>query len=160
MAAYGQNEQHELPARADCSSQQIPDTDIAWFNAGKHPAQGIIANSSSTEQVIAGGASHTTSSLSKAGTSTGVAISVAQDDTGNAIQESYRRTKHALGASARHVVKARHPHKILKSLSRQLDFRMSFRPSGTDFLADSDSIPAHPTDLSSPIRPASGPRRS
>jgi hypothetical protein len=88
---------------------QIPDTDIAWFNAGKHPAQGIIANSSSTEQVIAGGASHTTSSLSKAGTSTGVAISVAQDDTGNAIQESYRRTKHALGASARHVVKARHP---------------------------------------------------
>ena len=24
-------------------------------------------------------------------------------------QESYRRTKHALGASARHVVKARHP---------------------------------------------------
>ena len=88
---------------------QIPDTDIAWFNAGKHPAQGIIANSSSTEQVIAGGASHTTSSLSKAGTSTGGAISVAQDDTGNAIQESYRRTKHALGASARHVVKARHP---------------------------------------------------
>jgi hypothetical protein len=88
---------------------QMPDTDIAWFNAGKHPAQGIIANSSSTEQVIAGGASHTTSSLSKAGTSTGVAISVAQDDTGNAIQESYRRTKHALGASARHVVKALHP---------------------------------------------------
>jgi hypothetical protein len=88
---------------------QMPDTDIAWFNAGKHPAQGIIAVSSSTEQVIAGGASHTTSSLSKAGTSTDVAISVAQDDTGNALQKTYTHTKHALGNSARHVGKALHP---------------------------------------------------
>jgi hypothetical protein len=87
---------------------QMPDTDIAWFNAGKHPAQGIIAVSSSTEQVIAGGADHTISSLSKAGTSTDVAISVAQDDTGNAILKSYRHTKHALGTSARHVGEALH----------------------------------------------------
>jgi len=90
---------------------QMPDTDIAWFNAGKHPAQQIIAESSSTEQVIAGGASHTTSSLSKAGTSTDVAISVALDGTGNALQKSYSLTKHALGTSARQVGKALHPHK-------------------------------------------------
>jgi hypothetical protein len=83
---------------------QMPESDIAWFNAGRHPAQGIIANSSSTEQAIAGGASHTTSSLSKAGTSTGAAISVAQDDTGSALQKTY-----ALGTSARHVGKALHP---------------------------------------------------
>ena len=95
---------------------QMPDTDIAWFNAGKHPAQGIIANSSSTEQALAGGASHTTSSLSKAGTATDVAISVAQDDTGNAIQKSYRHIKHALGTSARHVGKALHPQPL--SLAR------------------------------------------
>jgi hypothetical protein len=87
----------------------MPDTDIAWFNAGKHPAQGIIANSSSTEQVLAGGASHTTSSLSKAGTAADVAISIAQDDTGNATQKSYRHIKHALVTSARHVGKALHP---------------------------------------------------
>jgi hypothetical protein len=88
---------------------QMPDTDIAWFNAGRHPAQGIIADSSSTKQAIAGGASHTTSSLSKAGASTGVAISVAQDDTGSALQKSYSATKHALGTSARHVGKALNP---------------------------------------------------
>ena len=87
---------------------QMPDTDIAWFNAGKHPAQGIIAVSSSTEQVIAGGADHTISSLSKAGTSTDVAISVAQDGTRNALQKGYRHTKHALGTSARHVGEALH----------------------------------------------------
>lgn len=88
---------------------QKPDTDIAWFNAGRHPAQGIIANSSSTENVLAGGASHTTSSLSKAGGSTGVAISVAQDDAGNALQKTYTHTKHALGIAARHVNKTIHP---------------------------------------------------
>jgi hypothetical protein len=88
---------------------KMPDTDIAWFNAGRHPAQGVIANSSSTEQAIAAGASHTTSSLSKASTATGVAISVAQDDTGNALKKTYTHTKHALGASAGHVGKALHP---------------------------------------------------
>jgi len=87
---------------------RLPETDIAWFNAGKHPAQRTIAVSSSTEQVIAGGARNTTSSLSTAGTSTDTAISVAQDNTGNAIQKSYRHTKHALGASARHVGEALH----------------------------------------------------
>jgi hypothetical protein len=90
---------------------QLPDTDIAWFNPGKHPAQQIIADSSSTEQVIAGGATHTTSSLSKAGTSTDVAVSVALDGTGNALQKSYRHTIHALGASARYVGETLHPHK-------------------------------------------------
>ncbi|HEV2485513.1 MAG TPA: hypothetical protein VGT08_08270 [Terracidiphilus sp.] len=88
---------------------KMPDTDIAWFNAGRHPAQGIIANSNATEQAIADGASHTTSSLAKAGSATGVAISVAQDDTGNALQKTYSQTKHALGTSAKHAGKALHP---------------------------------------------------
>jgi len=82
---------------------RLPETDIAWFNAGKHPAQGIIANSSSTQQALAGSARNTTSALSHAGTSTDTAISVAQDDTGNALQKSYTHTIHALGVSARHV---------------------------------------------------------
>jgi hypothetical protein len=87
---------------------QLPETDIAWFNAGRHPTRQIVAVSSSTEQAIAGGARHTTSALSGAGTSTDTAISVAQDDTGNALQKSYRHTKHALGASARYVDEALH----------------------------------------------------
>ena len=87
---------------------QLPETDIAWFNAGKHPAQRTIAVSSSTEQVIAGGDRRTTVALSHAGTSTDTAISVAQNNTGNAIQKTYRHTKHWLGTGARHVAEALH----------------------------------------------------
>ncbi|MGC1461283.1 MAG: hypothetical protein WA802_03725 [Terracidiphilus sp.] len=84
---------------------QMPVTDIAWFNPGRHPAQGIIATSSTTGQAIAVGAGDTTSSLAKAG----VAISVAQDNTGSALQRTYKNTKHALGVSVKHVGKAMNP---------------------------------------------------
>jgi len=87
---------------------QLPDTDIAWFNAGKHPAQGIIANSNATNQALAGSAQNTTSALAAAGTSTGTAISVTKDGTGNALQKSYKNTKHGLGASAKRVGEALH----------------------------------------------------
>jgi hypothetical protein len=75
----------------------MPETDIAWFNAGRHPAQGIIAIGASTEGAIATSGGNTT-----------VAISVAGDSTGNALQKSYRMTKHALGTSLRHVGHALH----------------------------------------------------
>ena len=87
---------------------RLPDTDIAWFSVGKHPARKVVAVSSSTEQGIAGGARQTTSALSDAGTSTDTAISVAQEGTGNALQRSYRHTEHALGTFARHVCEAIH----------------------------------------------------
>ena len=87
---------------------QLPDSDIAWFNAGRHPAQGIIAISSSTGQAIAGSGYSTTSALATASDSTGVGISTAADSTGNALQKSYRHTRHALGASARHIGDAFH----------------------------------------------------
>jgi hypothetical protein len=76
----------------------MPATDIAWFNTGRHPAQGIIAHSNTTSQAIALGANDTS-----------VAISVAQDNTGNALQKSYTYTKHALGATSKHVSKALNP---------------------------------------------------
>jgi hypothetical protein len=93
---------------------QLPDTDIAWFNPGCHPAQGVIATSLSTDQAIAGSGRKTTAaialasnstgdSLSTATGSTGQAISAAGDSTGNALLKSYRNIRHALGASARHV---------------------------------------------------------
>jgi hypothetical protein len=89
---------------------QMPDTDIAWYNNGKHPAQGIIADSSATERTIAAGATNTTSALAKAGSSTDVAISLAGGGTGHALQKTYTHTKHALGVSAKSVGKALTPH--------------------------------------------------
>jgi hypothetical protein len=87
---------------------QMPDTDIAWFNPGRHPAQGIIANSSATGQAIRVGAGHTESSLVKASTSTGAALSVAEDGTGNALQQSAGATGNALVVTARHVGETLH----------------------------------------------------
>lgn len=87
---------------------QMPSTGIARFNPGKHPAQGIIANSNSTERAVATSAGNTTSSLSDAGKSTGAALSAAQDNTGNAIQKSTRATGNALAITAKHVAEALH----------------------------------------------------
>ena len=87
---------------------RMPDTDIAWFRAGTHPAQGIIAISSSTEQALAVSAGDTSSSLSIAGKSTDVALSVAGSGTGNALAKSYKGTVHALGVTARDVGGALH----------------------------------------------------
>jgi hypothetical protein len=86
-----------FPAQPVARLNQLPDTDIAWFNAGRHPAQGIIAISSSTEGAIAEG-----------GHSTTTAVSVAGDSTGNSLQKSYRNTAHALGTTARHLGSALH----------------------------------------------------
>ncbi len=74
---------------------ELPDSEIAWFNQGKHPKQGVIAISSTTAQAIAGGGRDTLSG-----------ISTAEDSSGSALHKSYRKTRHALGASAQHVGKA------------------------------------------------------
>jgi hypothetical protein len=87
---------------------ELPEGDIAWFNAGRHPAQGVIAISSTTEQALADSGQDTTSAISVAGDSTGTAISTAGNSTGNALQKSYRNTKHALGTSAKQVGEALH----------------------------------------------------
>lgn len=86
----------------------LPVSDIAWFNPGRHPAQGIIAISSSTEQAIAGSASNTSVALDTAGGATSNALSTAQASTGNALGKSYRNTKHALGTTVRKVGRALH----------------------------------------------------
>jgi hypothetical protein len=85
---------------------RLPETDIAWFNPGRHPAQGVIAVSGATGDAIATGGHNTTDALNTASDSTDSAISVAADSTGNALNKSYRNTVHALGTSARHVGKA------------------------------------------------------
>ena len=106
-----------FPPSAIARLDQLPEADIAWFNPGRHPAQGIIATSSSTEQALAASGANTTAAIGAAGSSTGVAlsgasgatgaaVSTASGDTGNALQKSYKHTRHALGTSIRHVGEA------------------------------------------------------
>jgi hypothetical protein len=73
----------------------LPPGDIAWFSAGRHPAQGVVAVSYATGESIAG-----------SGQNTDAALALAGDKTGNALQKSYRNAKHALGTTARDVDKA------------------------------------------------------
>ena len=73
----------------------LPPTDIAWVRPGKHPVQGVIAHSASTEGALA-----------NSGQDTSDAISLADDKTGNALGTGYRKTKHALGTAFGHVGKA------------------------------------------------------
>lgn len=75
--------------------EALPHDDIAWFNAGRHPAQGVIAVSYTTGEAIAG-----------SGQNTDAALALASDKTGNAVEKSYRNTKHALGTTVRNVGKA------------------------------------------------------
>ncbi len=84
-----------FPAPALARLGELPDSEIAWFNQGKHPRQGIIAISSTTGQAITGGGRDTLSG-----------ISTAEDSGGSALHKSYRHTRHALGTSAQHVGKA------------------------------------------------------
>jgi hypothetical protein len=97
-----------FPAVAISRLELLPPSDIAWFNPGRHPAQGVIAVSSSTGEAIAQSGRNTTDAISSAGNSTDSAISVAGDSTGNALQKSYHKTVHALGTSSRHVGDALH----------------------------------------------------
>ena len=82
----------------------LPATEIAWFNAGKHPMQGVIAVSATTGDAISTSSGNTTAAIGIAGDSTGNAL----DKTGDALDKSYRKTKNALGRSAHAVGKALH----------------------------------------------------
>jgi len=73
----------------------MPDTDIAWYVPGRHPAQGIIAVSGTTAGAI-----------ELSGDDTGAALSLAHEKTGNALDKSLHRTGHALGTSFRNVGRA------------------------------------------------------
>lgn len=85
----------DFPPQPIARLNALPRDDIAWFSAGRHPAQGVIADSYTTGEAIAGGERNTDA-----------ALSLASGKTGNALQKSYRNTKHALGTTARDVGKA------------------------------------------------------
>ena len=99
-------EESDFPEGPVRRLEALPTTDIAWFHAGRHPAQQVIAISGSTEESLAGSGASTGSALANSGRSTEMAISVAGDSTGGALGTSYRHTRHALGSSVRHVGRA------------------------------------------------------
>jgi len=99
-------ETSNFPAEVLARIDQLPATDIAWFHAGRHPAQGVVAVSGTTEDALAKSGTETSDALATGDVHTSKALSTAQDSTGNALQKSYHKTIHALGTSAWHVRKA------------------------------------------------------
>lgn len=98
-----------FPAAAIARLNQLPETEIASFLPGRHPVQGVIAVSSSTEESLATSGRNTSEALSSADDSTDRALARAKGSTVNALGRSYRKTIHALGSSAKHVGKALDP---------------------------------------------------
>jgi hypothetical protein len=87
--------QTNFPPEPIARLEALPHDDIAWFNAGRHPAQGVVAVSYTTGEAIAGSEQNTDA-----------ALALASGKTGNALGKSYRNTKHALGTTVRDVGKA------------------------------------------------------
>ncbi len=98
-----------FPATALARLNTLPESQIAWFQAGKHPSQGIIAISSATEQALAGSGRDTVDGISAAGAATDNSITAAQNSTGNALQKTCQGVVHALSTTIRHISKALAP---------------------------------------------------
>jgi hypothetical protein len=121
-----------FPAPVLARLNELPGSDIAWFNAGRHPKQGIIAISSTTGRDALGG-------LDTAADATDNSLSIAHDSTGNALYKSYRHTTHALSASARHVGKALG---IQKQPDKPADKNPDKQPTPTNPPPDSKTPPS------------------
>jgi hypothetical protein len=74
--------------------ERLSDSDIAWVNPAKRPAQSTIAAGDSTIEALVA-----------SNQNTDLAISTARDATGSALDKTYGGVKHALGTSARNVGK-------------------------------------------------------
>ena len=85
---------------------KLNNTDIAWANPAKRPAQAAILGANSGISGAATGASATGNALATSGQSTDVALSLATNKTGNALGTATRSTGHAIGKSLHAVRKA------------------------------------------------------
>jgi hypothetical protein len=74
--------------------ESLPESDIAWVNPAKRPAQSTIAAGDSTIDALVASNQNTDTAISTAG-----------DATGNALDKTYSNVKHALGASVHSVGK-------------------------------------------------------
>jgi hypothetical protein len=80
--------------------EHLPDTDVAWANPAKRPAQAAIYGGNSALNGIATGGRSTDTALVLANDSTGRALGKAQDRTGDALKKSYRNVIRAIGGAA------------------------------------------------------------
>jgi hypothetical protein len=81
--------------------ERLPDTDIAWANPSKRPAQAAIYGGNSAVGGIATGGRSTDAALSLANDKTNSSLDIAERKTGNALSKSYRNVKNALGKAAK-----------------------------------------------------------
>lgn len=81
--------------------ERLPDTDIAWANPAKRPAQAAIYGGNSALNGIATGGRSTDTALVLANDSTGRALGKAQDRTGDALKKSWHSVVRALGGAAK-----------------------------------------------------------
>lgn len=82
----------DFPPPVVARLDRLPLTNIARFNSGRHPLQGIIAISSHVNRRLKAGAGNTVSALGAAGSS-----------IGDLFFESCRKTAHALQTSVAHI---------------------------------------------------------
>lgn len=78
----------DFDAAALARLEQLPDSDIAWVNPSKRPAQRTVAVADSTADALAMSNSKTDSAISLAGSA-----------TGNALATTYSKVKHSLKRS-------------------------------------------------------------
>ena len=99
-------EHTNFPAEPIARLETLPLSDIAWFSPGKHPMQGVIRHSATTENAIANSGDATGDALATANDRTSVALDTAQTSTGNTLQKAFRKTRHALSTAASKTTKA------------------------------------------------------
>lgn len=86
--------------------ERLPESDVAWANPAKRPAQAAIYGGNSAVNGIATGGRSTDTALVLANGSTDRALGKAQHNTGNALTKSYKNVVKALGGAASSTEKA------------------------------------------------------
>jgi hypothetical protein len=86
--------------------ERLPETDVAWANPSKRPAQAAIYGGNSALNGVAVGGRNTDTALVMANEKTSGALDKAQKNTGNALTKSYRNVVKALGGAAKSTGKA------------------------------------------------------
>ena len=86
--------------------ERLPESDVAWANPAKRPAQAAIYGGNSAVNGIAAGGRSTDTALVLANGNTGRALGKAQRNTGNALSRSYKNVVKAVGGAATSTGKA------------------------------------------------------
>ena len=86
--------------------ERLPESDVAWANPQKRPAQVAIYGGNSALNGVAVGGRNTDTALVLANDKTSGALDKAQNSTGNALTKSYKSIVRALGGAAKSTGKA------------------------------------------------------